>query len=778
MAYAPYTMLFTDQNLNREFIIQPQTANGPITPTGGVDPSASTANTTLFLYGQGHPNYGERIQEDMVYMLEHFFNPNEPSFPIPGQVWCKSSSNEITNPFQLFVFNPRKYKITATTGSNIYVQSDDGSESVSTVFTRWQTLGLAKQFNVYDSAYNQVTFIQAGVPVISGSNVQLTVTPNVPVGGLSGQWTGGWEELYQGNATITLRRAMSAGGFNIINAANPVNPQDVATKAYVDLAVGGGTLTLAGLADVSITAPTTGQILQYNGIKWFNSSLGSIYLPLTGGTMAGVIDMGGNILTDLPLPINPFDATSKQYVDGQPLSGTNVTITTPANQDILYYSLGTATWLNAQPAVAGIVPIAGAVTMTGFIDMGSNVLTGIPTPTNPLDAANKAYVDAAVIGAGVVISGSYNSSTGVLTLVNSGAFPPVNVPGFIPVVYPIPVPTTSTNQFFALNAGQSSPTATTVNLALNQLDAALGNFVVPRQQLVFVAPGGRTTFDINNLAWATPAVPPARMYVKGSHNLAVYLNGIKQIASTSGIAKITSSVLRDDFDITFGGGSCNVNVNGLGAVVVTIGAQTTLGDVCDAINTLALTHFINPVVTAAGGSFTVLGDVHTNFPVGTNFSVNYSGTTNDITPFTVSVSGSTFGGVYTTINVTPSIPVSINKGVIFQNNWGFSVSIENGAFVFHSNIAGSGSSIVVTDTNLFSGITGVTYPITGLSSLVTTGNSLAPATFGYTEVGMNGYQSSLFQFTTAPPNTDTIEVMIDREMVYNTINPLAAAIIA
>jgi hypothetical protein len=78
---------------------------------------------------------------------------------------------------------------------------------------------------------------------------------------------------------------------------------------------------------------------------------------------------------------------------------------------------------------------------------------------------------------------------------------------------------------------------------------------------------------------------------------------------------------------------------------------------------------------------------------------------------------------------------------------------------------------------LFSGIVGITWPL-NFSSLTTIGNSLPPADYAFSEIGMFGYQSSLFEFGVAPSIPDVMEVIIDREMVYNSTNPLAAAIIA
>lgn len=88
----------------------------------------------------------------------------------------------------------------------------------------------------------------------------------------------------------------------------------------------------------------------------------SDYLPLSGGTMTGQINMGGRKITSLGTPTLTTDATTKAYVDGQ-------------IDDCLQLSGGT---------------------MTGILNAGNHRISGVSTPTATTDAANKQYVDQAV----------------------------------------------------------------------------------------------------------------------------------------------------------------------------------------------------------------------------------------------------------------------------------------------------------------------------------------------------------------------------------------------
>lgn len=135
------------------------------------------------------------------------------------------------------------------------------------------------------------------------------------------------------------------------------NTTQLATTAFVAAAV---VTNLDGLSDVVLTAPSTGQVLQYNGTSWVNAAI------------------SGLALDDL----------------------SDVVVTTPTAGDFLQYD-GTQ-WLNAPPslAAAGLVQqvqynnsgnLAGAANVHVISDnLGLGVLTADPaTPASDLVLYNR-----------------------------------------------------------------------------------------------------------------------------------------------------------------------------------------------------------------------------------------------------------------------------------------------------------------------------------------------------------------------------------------------------
>lgn len=54
-------------------------------------PGINTVDTSLSLVGRGYPNYGQKIAENFVHLLENFASPIPPQNPIEGQLWYDTS---------------------------------------------------------------------------------------------------------------------------------------------------------------------------------------------------------------------------------------------------------------------------------------------------------------------------------------------------------------------------------------------------------------------------------------------------------------------------------------------------------------------------------------------------------------------------------------------------------------------------------------------------------------------------------------------------------------
>ena len=88
-----YTLYFSDTANKAPFDLQSYTTNGPESPSDGtLIAGATSARTTLKLWGKGLKEYGEPVFQDLIYMLENFANSTEPVNAIEGQIWYDSGS--------------------------------------------------------------------------------------------------------------------------------------------------------------------------------------------------------------------------------------------------------------------------------------------------------------------------------------------------------------------------------------------------------------------------------------------------------------------------------------------------------------------------------------------------------------------------------------------------------------------------------------------------------------------------------------------------------------
>lgn len=257
----------------------------------------------------------------------------------------------------------------------------------------------------------------------------------------------------------TMTGTINMNNQPIDSVPEPTEPDHAANKQYVDagdaelqeqvnarLPLSGGTMTGAiVMNNQAITGLPTPANPTDAVTKQYADDLKGQMLPSSGGTMTGAINMNNNTITSLGAPVGDTDATNKEYVDGAitsaiksaegdadakylPLAGGTMTgpikgLENPTEAD----EAANKAYVDAQVSGAGTtadgkyLALAGG-TMTGPIAMGGQKITGAADPTDNQDVATKAYVDAHAVGtedalplAGGTMEGNIDMSTHSIT---------------------------------------------------------------------------------------------------------------------------------------------------------------------------------------------------------------------------------------------------------------------------------------------------------------------------------------------------------------------------
>jgi hypothetical protein len=208
----------------------------------------------------------------------------------------------------------------------------------------------------------------AGTSTFNNISASGTITGAVS-GDVSGNLTSSGTSTFN-NVTISGTLNMDGGTTATIqNLTDPTNPQDAATRNYVETRI----------ADVIDVAPAALDTLNEIAASLADDAdfAGTMTTSLagkvndTGDTMTGNLIMSGATVTGLPLPTANTEASSKQYAD---------------QQDALQVS-------------------RAGDNMSGPLAMGLNKITNLGTPTASTDASSKGYVDG-ILGSATAASAS------------------------------------------------------------------------------------------------------------------------------------------------------------------------------------------------------------------------------------------------------------------------------------------------------------------------------------------------------------------------------------
>ena len=178
-----------------------------------------------------------------------------------------------------------------------------------------------------------------------------------------------------------LTGSLNMRGNTLYNVADPVNPQDVATKEYADKVGGGesaivktGYGTYTAIGDIDMRFYTLKNVRnpedeQDVATKLYVDSANRAFVFNNNKYLAvGELSMGGKRLENVGTPLENFQATNKFYVDTL-----------------------------VETAIVGDKALRklqdGFFTSTGEIDMSGHSITGLPNPIDRDAAANKNYVD-------------------------------------------------------------------------------------------------------------------------------------------------------------------------------------------------------------------------------------------------------------------------------------------------------------------------------------------------------------------------------------------------
>jgi len=169
--------------------------------------------------------------------------------------------------------------------------------------------------------------------------------------------------------------------YQIRGIANPTNPEDVATKSYVDLSFAAP--VLLGLANNSVFVGNSSKkaiaVLKSDvPISDFGKAVNTVSMGTAGGPYYNI--------SNLANPAADQDAATRFYVDNRMIKPSSITL---PNNEILVGTSGSV----ALAIAKSLVSFSDFGAATADVLMGGKNLKNLHEPVNPQDAATMNYVD-------------------------------------------------------------------------------------------------------------------------------------------------------------------------------------------------------------------------------------------------------------------------------------------------------------------------------------------------------------------------------------------------
>ena len=300
-----YKVNFTDPRKDG-FIIEPYQTDGTISPASPIiDSKASRASTSLLLYGRDVPNYGERIAENFVQLLENFAGPGAPQHPIEGQLWFDTGTI-----YPVYAWSSATTLLFAENLTVPFTKFKDAATVITLAFSP-SNASVDNSLQQVDLVVDLVELLPSGATAVTfkstdGTYIQLPKTVASGFIALSGSL---------GSARLRVATTSSSGikWIDVTNVLSTHEEPDVTNRSIGDLWFD----------------PETSQLTIFDGLNF--TSVAAKYIPLTGTgidpvtgdsihPMRGDIDMGPYKVfsqgTITALDADRYALITREYADG------------------------------------------------------------------------------------------------------------------------------------------------------------------------------------------------------------------------------------------------------------------------------------------------------------------------------------------------------------------------------------------------------------------------------------------------------------------------------